>query len=61
MTFAVVNTIYAIAKRSRDRAIPVRCSNQLSYEATDLGAGTSELWVPVKEMSVNDVYEINHI
>ena len=43
-------------------AIPVRCSNQLSYEATDVGSRSiMGSYVPVKEQSVNDVYEINHI
>ena len=47
---------------TRDLAIPVRCSNQLSYEATDVGSRSIVgSYVPVKEMSDNDVYEINHI
>ena len=47
---------------TRDLAIPVRCSNQLSYEATDVGSRSIVgSYVPVKEMSVNDVYEINHM
>ena len=46
---------------THDLAIPVRCSNQLSYEATDVGSGSiMGSYVPMKEMSVNDVYEINH-
>ena len=52
MILAVVNAIYAIAKRSLkeildfngvwtlDLALPVRCSNQLNYEATDVGSGS---------------------
>ena len=44
MILAVMNAIYAIAWKSqdfnrvwtRDLAIPVRRSNQLSYEATDV-------------------------
>ena len=40
----------------------VRCSNQLSYEATDVGSWSVMCsYVPVKEMNVTDVYEINHI
>ena len=47
---------------TRDLAIPVRCSNQLSHEATDVGSWSSMYsYVPVKEMNVIDVYEINHI
>ena len=43
-------------------AIPVRYSNQLSYEATDVGSWSIMcLYVPVKEMNVKDVHEINHI
>ena len=42
---------------TRDLAIPVRCSNQLSYEATDVGSRSIVgSYVPVKEMNVNDVY-----
>ena len=40
----------------------VQCSNQLSYEATDVGSWSVMCsYVPVKEMNVTDVYEINHI
>ena len=40
----------------------VRCSDQLSYEATDVGSWSVMCsYVPVKEMNVTDVYEINHI
>ena len=51
MILAVVNSIYAIAYIeawkiqdfnglwTHDLAMPVRRSNQLSYEATDVGAG----------------------
>ena len=47
---------------TRDLAIPVWCSNQLSYEAIDVGSrSVVGSYVPVKEMNVNDVYEINHI
>ena len=47
---------------TRDLAIPVRCSNQLSYEATDVGSWSiMSSYVPVKEMNVIAVYEINHI
>ena len=43
-------------------AVPVRCSNQLNYEATDVGSWSVMCsYVPVKEMNVTDVYEINHI
>ena len=46
----------------RDLAIPVRRSNQLSYEATDVGSRSIVgSYVPVKEMNVNVVYEINHV
>ena len=41
---------------TRDLAIPVRCSNQLSYEATDVGSRSIlGSYLPVKEMSVNDI------
>ena len=47
---------------THDLAIPVRCSNQLSYEATDVGSLSIMCsYVPVKEMNVIDVYEINHM
>ena len=47
---------------TRSFAIPVRCSNQLRYEATDVGSWSIMCsYVPVKEMNVIDVYEINHI
>ena len=47
---------------TRDLAIPVRCSHQLSYEATDVGSWSIMCsYVPVKEINVTDVYEINHI
>ena len=47
---------------TRDLAIPVWRSNQLSYEATDVGSRSIVgSYVPVKEMNVNNVYEINHI
>ena len=37
-------------------------SDQLSYEATDVGSWSVMCsYVPVKEMNVTDVYEINHI
>ena len=40
--------------------VPVQCSNQLSYEATDVGSWSSRGFIcSVKEMNVNDVYEIN--
>ena len=36
---------------TRDLAIPVRCSDQVSYEATDVGSQSIRcLYVPVKEM-----------
>ena len=70
MILAVVNAIYAIALKSlkkiqdfngiwtRDLTIPVRCSNQLSYEATAIGSWSVKgSYVPVKEMNVIDVYE----
>ena len=49
---------------TRDLAIPVRCSNQLSYEATDVGSRSivgSYMYGPLKEIGVNYVYEINLI
>ena len=46
---------------SCDLAIPMQCSNQLSYEVTDVGSWLIMcLYVPVKGMNVIDVYEINH-
>ena len=72
MILAVMNAIWCnqIAEKiqdfngvwTRDLAIPVRCSNQLSFEATDVGSRSIVgSYVPVKEMSENDVYETNHI
>ena len=47
---------------TRDLAIPVRCSYQLSYEATDVGSRSIVgSYVPVKEINVNDVYERNQM
>ena len=47
---------------TRDPMIPGRCSSQLSYDAIDVGSWSIMCsYVPVKEMSVTDVYEINHI
>ena len=47
---------------TRDLAIPVRRSNQLSYEATDVGSRSIVgSYVPVKVKNVSDVYEINHM
>ena len=44
-----------------DLAIPMRCSNQLSHEATGVGSWSIMcLYVPVKEMNLKYVYEINH-
>ena len=53
MILAVVNVIYAIQVFSRiwtrDLAIPVLRSNQLSYEATDVGSWSIMCsYVPVK-------------
>ena len=46
---------------TRDLAIPVRCSNQLTYQATDVGSWSIMCsYVPVKEMNMIDVYGINH-
>ena len=43
---------------TRDLAIPMRCSNQLSYEATDVGSWSIMCsYVPVKKMNEVDVYE----
>ena len=45
-----------------DLAIPVRCSNQLSYEAIDVGSSSIMCsYVSVKGMNVIDLYEINDI
>ena len=45
---------------THDLAIPVQCSNQLSYEATDFGSWLIICsYVAVKEMNVIDVYEKN--
>ena len=41
----------------------MRCSNQLRYEATDVGSWSSiSSYVPVEEMNAIDIYiyEINH-
>ena len=47
---------------THDPTIPVRCSNRLSYEATDVGSWSIMCsCVLVKEMNVIDVYETNHI
>ena len=64
MILAVVNAKIQDFKGvwTRDLAIPVRCSNQLSYEATDVGSLSIMCsYVLVKETNVVDVYEINHI
>ena len=46
---------------TRDFAIPVQWSNHLSHEATNVGSWSITCsYVPVKEMNVIDVYEINH-
>ena len=46
---------------THDLTIPVRCSNRLSYEATDVGSWSIMCsYVLVKEMNVIDVYETNH-
>ena len=64
-----MNAIYAIAYVKKpekiryfnglcthDLEMPVRCSNQLSYEVTDIGSRLIEgSYVPVEEMSLNDV------
>ena len=45
-----------------DLTILVRYFNQLSYEATDVGSWSIMfIYVPMKEMNVIDVYEINHV
>ena len=47
---------------THDLEIPVRRANQLSYEAADIGSWSIVgSYVSVKEMNVNDVYEVNHI
>ena len=63
MILAVVNAKIQDFKGvwTRDLAIPVRCSNQLSYEATDVGSWSIMCLVPVKEMNMINVYEINHM
>ena len=66
MILAVLNVIYVIQVFNRiwtrDLAIPVRRSNQLSYEATDVGSWSIMCsYVPVKEVNVTNVYEINHM
>ena len=46
---------------THDLTIPVWCSNQLSYEAADVGSWSILCsYVPVKEMNVIDVYEMNN-
>ena len=73
MILAVMNSICAIAHIeawkihdfngvcTRDLAIPARCSNQLSYEATDVGSwsfvGSNK---PIKN-ECEVIYEIFHI
>ena len=66
----VRNCVRSLKKKNRTstgfepatRRIPARCSNQLSYEATDVGSWSVMCsYVAVKEMNVIDVYEINHI
>ena len=70
MILAVMNAILAIAWRSlkiselqRDLMIPVRRSNQLSYEATGVGSWSFvDSSVPVNNESMNEIiYEMNHI
>ena len=47
---------------THDLTIPVRCSSQLSYKATDVGSWSIMCsYVPLKEMNVTDEYEMNHI
>ena len=56
--------VYCVKKpeKTRDLAIPVRRSNQLSYEATDVGSRSIVgSYVPVKMKNASDVYEINHM
>ena len=38
-----------------------RCDALTNWAMKPLTLGAGQLWVPVKEMNVNDVYEINHI
>ena len=46
---------------ARDLAKPVRCSNQLSYETTDVRSWLIMCsYVPVKEMTVIDLYNNNY-
>ena len=45
-----------------DLAMPVRCSNQLCYEATDVGSWSIMCsYVPLREINVIDVHAINHV
>ena len=47
---------------SRDVAMPVRCSNQLSYEATDVGSGSfvgSNVPVMNDESTNEVIYDLN--
>ena len=48
---------------TRDLAIPVRRSNQLSYEATDVGSWSFVgSYFPVRNESMNEmIYEMNHL
>ena len=67
MNLAVKDAISAIAAfngvGTRDLPIPVRRSNQLGYEATDVGSWSfvgSNL--PMRNESINEmIHEINHI
>ena len=53
---------YKVEERTFGHPLPVWYSNQLSYETTAVGSWSIMCsYVPVKDMNVIDVYEINHI
>ena len=58
MILVVMNTVW-----TRDLAIPVRRSNQLSYEATEVESWSFVIsYVPVMNELTNEIiYEMNHI
>ena len=67
-----MNAISAISWRSLKKiqwglnlwlTMPVRCSYQQSYEATDVGSRSVVVtsYVTMKEVNVNDVCETNHV
>ena len=58
MILVVMNTVW-----TRDLVIPVRRSNQLSYEATEVESWSFVIsYVPVMNELTNEIiYEMNHI